>query len=809
MATFLIDFRLALRSLLKSPLFTVTAVLTLALGIGANSAMFSAIRGLLLKPLPYREPERLVALWESRPGQAQPRLPFSAPNFFDWKDAAAAGLEGMSIVSRGTLDLRTGGEPQPVSVLQVSPSFFDLLGARAHLGNTFAPGMDRPGQNQVVVLSQGLWRREFGADPAVVGRSVTLGGQPHTVIGVMPEGFSYPSDHRQDLYTPFPRPLNDEGRGSHGYRAFGRLRPGVSLAAARTELAAIAQNLASLYPATNEGCSAEVRDFRADLLGAGAKPILLLMGAVGLLLLIACTNVANLFLARALSREREVALRAALGANRAQLFSRFLAEGLAIGLVGSALGLLLAALLLKVLPSVLPNTGNLNNVQNLGLDGWALLFTFACSFLVSLAFAAAPAWQLKPSQLNLQLRQGAKGSAAPGRLRSALVVGEVALAMLLLLSAGLLLRSFLKVMDTHPGFEAGGVATFTIELPETRYPQETQQEAFRAELERRLEQLPGVASAGSCQLGPFSGSGASTYVNIGPTSLSHVRWPHQADMNAVSPGFFKSLRIPLLEGRGLEPTDKAGARPVVLVNRTMARTLFPGGSALGQRLMLGVSSQAVPENSLWEIVGVVGDIHQRDLERAPRAMYFVPTSQVAGSPLTFYLRSTASFGALRAGIREQVNGLDRDLALRDFAALEDLVRDSAGDRRQTAILLGVFAALALLLAGIGIYGVVAFSVAQRTREIGIRMALGAQVSQVLSLILGQGLRLAAAGILLGLAGALFTGRLLASQLVGVSAVDPLTSLGVAALLCAIALLSCLAPALKAARVDPGAALRAE
>jgi predicted permease len=733
----------------------------------------------------------------------------SRPDFFNWKDGATKSFEGMSVISTEFADLRSGGDPQRVEILEVSPCFFDLLGVRAQLGNTFSLDMDQPAQGHVVVLSHGLWQRQFGADPSVVGRSVSLRGGPYTVIGVMPKGFFFPAQSKQDLYTPFTRPLNDQWRSSHGYLAFGRLRPGVSLTAAKAELVGVAQDLANRYPATNEDTTAEVRDFRADLLGTDAKPLLLLMGAVALLLLIACTNVANLFLARALSREREVALRAALGASQAQLFSRFLAEGVVIGGIGSALGLGCAALMLKVLPTLLPNAGNLNQVQNLSLDGWALAFTLITAFLVSLAFAAAPAWQLKHSQLNLQLRQGGKGSGGAGRLRSALVVGEVALAMLLLLSAGLLLRSFLKVLNTNPGFDAKGVVAFSVDLPEIRYPKEAQMEAFRLEMERRLAQLPGVTSVGSCLLAPFSGVNAVSPIHVGATSIPEGRWPHRADLNVVSPGFFTALHIPLIEGRNLEASDNAHGRPVLLINRALARELFPHESALGHRVLMGVSGETAPKGTLWEIVGVVGDTYHRNLERAPRPMYFVPTSQVPGSEVTFYLRSPASFAALRGAIREQVNSMDRDLAMRGFTPLEDLIWDSTANRRQTAVLLAVFAALALLLAGIGIYGVVAFSVAQRTREIGIRMALGAQVRQVLSLILGQGLRLTLGGALLGLVAALFTGRLLTSQLVGLSAMDPLTCLGVAALLCGIALLSCLAPALKAARVDPSTAIRAD
>ncbi len=809
MSAFLLDLRQALRALLKAPAFTVTAVLTLALGIGANTAMFSAIRGLLLKPLPYRDPGALVALWETRPAKGEARFPLSTPNFFDWKDRATRTFEGMSVVNPITFDLAGNGDPRRVSALQVSPGFFELLGAHPRLGTTFNPDMDLRGREKVVVLGHGLWRGQFGSDPAVLGRSITLSGEPHTILGVMPAGFLYPSESTQDLYLPLVRPATGEDRGSHGLRAFGRLRPGVALAAAQSELSAIAQDLEKLYPQFNEGSAARVLDLRGDLLGDGSKPLLLLLGAVGLLLLIACTNVANLFLTRAIAREKEVAIRASLGASRRQLLSLFLAEGLVTGLAGALLGLGVAALALRALPSILPNTGDLNQIQSLALDPWALAFTLGVSLATSLLFGLVPAWQTREVNLNEGLRSGAKGSAASGRLRSALVVGEVALAMLLLLSTGLLLRSFVKVMGTHPGFESKGVTAFELDLPARRYAQESQQEAFRLELERRLAQLPGVSAVGSALMAPLSGGNMTTSVNVGPTDAPSSRWSHRAAVNIVSPGFFESLRIPLRQGRTLLPSDDARGRRVVVVNETLARTFFPEGRAVGRQLLVGVSGEITPKRTPWEIVGVVGDVRHRSLEQAPTPALLMPCAQMPIGTFAFFLRSPAPFPALNGAIRQQVRGLDGEVALDRFEPFENQVRKSLGDRRQTLVLLATFAGLALLLAGIGIYGVVAYGVTQRTREIGIRMALGAQIREVLSLVLGQGLRLTLGGVALGALAALFTGRLLASQLVGLGSMDPLTCLGVAALLCAVALLACLAPALRAARVDPAITLRSE
>ncbi|MBI3130797.1 MAG: ABC transporter permease [Acidobacteria bacterium] len=810
MHPFLQDLKQALRGLLKAPAFTLTALLTLALGIGANTAMFSAIRGLLIKPLPFREADRLVALWESRPLKKEATSPLSAPNFFDWKDRATRGFEGISVVEPVPFDLAGGGPPQRISALRVSSNFFDLLGIQPRLGHGFRPDMERPGNERVVLLSHGLWKRRFGADPALIGHTLTLSGVAHTVLGVMPEGFLYPVGAAQDLYLPFPRKVNLGSRNGHRLMAIARLRPGVTHAAAQSELAAIAADLARTYPDTNEGNGAVVRDLHDDLLGESSKPLLLLLGAVSLLLLIACTNVANLFLLRAISREREVAIRAALGATRGQLLSRFFSEGLLLGFMAALVGLGVASATLRLLPALLPNTGDLNQVQRLGIDPWTLAYTLGLSLLTSFAFALVPAWQLREAHLSQGARMGAKGSSASGRLRSSLVVTEVALAMLLLMTTGLLLRSFFKALATHPGFESKGVIAFEVDLASHRYPKDAQQGAFQAELERRLGQIPGIASVGSALFAPMSGSSWTTSLHIGPTATPSSRWPHRADVNTVSPGFFETLNVPLRAGRTLQAADTAASGRVVVVNESFARMLAPTGQAVGLKLLGGMSgTETSPEGTLWEVVGVVGDIRQRSLETAAPPMVFVPLAQSPMGTLAFFVKSPASFAALSGAIRAAVHGLDAEMALDRFEPFENQVRRSLGDRRQTLVLLTAFASLALLLAGVGIYGVIAYGVSQRTREIGIRMALGAQIRAVLRLVMGQGLRLTLLGIGIGLLGSVFTGRLLSNQLVGLGPMDPLTSLAVASLLCSVAILACLAPALRAARVDPAIALRSE
>ncbi|MBI1752579.1 MAG: ABC transporter permease [Acidobacteria bacterium] len=800
----------ALRSLLKAPAFTLTALLTLALGIGANSAMFSAIRGLVVKPLPYRDAHQLVALWESRPHLKENALTLSAPDFYDWQERAARSFEGMSVAAATAFDMEGADQAQRVSALVVSPGFFELLGVRPLLGGTFLPDMDQAGKNKVVVLGHGLWQRQFGGDPAVVGRSIRLSGESFQVLGVAPEGFLYASGENQDLYVPLGRPTRDDARGSHSLPAFGRLRPGVSVAAAQSELSIIAADLARIHPGTNEGRGAVVRDLHDDIIGEGTRPLLLLLGAVSLLLLIACTNVANLFLVRAIMREREVSLRAALGATRLQLVAMLLAEGLLVGLAGGLIGLGMAAFTLRLLPALLPNAGNLNQIQRLSIDGWTLVYTFGLAAATGLLFALAPAWQLREAHLSQDLRGGAKGSAPAGRLRSGLVAAEVALAMLLLMTAGLLGRSYLKVLDAPRGFESRQVIAFDVAISGNRYGDHAQRTAFQEELQRRLKEIPGVASVGMARFAPVSGGAWTTAINLGPTSAPSTRWSHRASVNLVSPGFFETLGIAQRQGRPLLPSDNTEGRRVVVVNESMARALAPDGQVLGLQILGGFWSEVTPRDTLWDIVGVVGDIRQRGLDREAPPMVYVPLGQCSqNAGFTLFVKSPASFAALQSAIREQVRSLDSGMALDRFEPYGDQIVRSLGNRRQTMALLGAFAALALILAGVGIYGVIAFGVTQRTREIGIRMALGAQVRTVLLLVVGQGFKLTLLGVGAGALASLFTGRFLASQMVGLGTLDPVTGLAVASLLCVVALLACLAPALRAARIDPAIALRAE
>lgn len=804
---FLLDLRSALRGLLKAPGFTLTALLTLALGVGANTAMFSAIHALLLKPLPYPQPTRLVALYSCAPSQGRQRGSLSNLDFLDYRDEATKSFEGMASYADGSADLAGEGRPERVATGQVTAGFFELLGARPAAGSFFTRDNETVGRDKAVVLSFGLWQRRFGGDPGVVGRTVRLGGEGYSVLGVAPRGFSFPMRRVAELYTPIAKEPDPANRGAHRYSAFGRLRSGVTPAAAEAEMKSVAAGLARSYT-MDAKYSAQLFDLHTDLVGEQGKPLILLMGAVALLLLIACTNVANLFLARALARSREVAIRASLGAGRAQLFSQFLAEGLVMGLSGSLLGLALAKAMVLALPALLPDVGRIQTLQSFGLDGATLAYTLGVALATSVFFGLVPALQAGRGDLNQVLREGAKGSAAGSRLRSGLVVGEIALAMVLLISSGLLLRSFLRVLGTDSGFQPKGVLAFTVGLPESRYKTDSQVRSFATELQRRVAALPGVSSVGYSWLPPMSPVGATTSFGIQPTSTPENEWPG-AEIDLAGPGYFETLRAPLLRGRALGAGDTENSARVVVISESMAKQYFAGREPVGQRMRIGFAGDTSDDKTLWEIVGVVGDLRYHGLEKAARPRMILPFSQMPIGQLSLELRSSASAPAMASLLQEQLRGMDPDLAAGELRDLSESARELMGDRRQVLLLLGSFAALALLLAGIGIHGIVSYGVAQRRREIGIRMALGGQVRDVLRLVMGQGLRLAGAGVLIGALASLASGRFLASQLAGLQAADPATLLGVALLLCGVAAMASFIPALRAAKTDPMIALRSE
>lgn len=804
--TFLLDLRLALRSFLRTPGFTAVVLLTLALGIGANATMFSVTRSLLLQALPYEEPDRLVALWQTLPDEGVFRNPLSAPNFFDWRDEARS-FEGMALYDDVTLDLVEQGEAESLHGLSVTSGYFELLRARPLVGRTFLREDEDMHAQPVAAISHGLWLRRFGGAPSVVGRSVVIGGRPTVLVGVLPPAFRAPASTGQELFVPFSRDPAGEDRGTNAYSALARLRPGVSLTAANAELGTVARAVNRRHPDTKQGWSATAVDLRQDLAGDTARPLLLLQGAVFLLLLIACTNVANMLMVRGAARMQEMAIRDALGATRAQVFVRYLAEGLVLGLAGGVLGVAMAGTVIRLTPGMWAHTNTLGALRHPVLDPAVLAFAVALTLATSLAFGLFPVFQAQRSDLHPRLQRHTQGSPAMVRLRSLLVMGEVSLATVLLLGCGLLLRSFFKVATTDPGFDSRQVVAFRLGLPQARYPEDLDVQGFNRELVRRLGTLPGVESVGSVGYPPLRRSYWSATFHAGEAALSPGSWSDQACINIAGPGYLETLRVPLLQGRDFSRIE--GSVPEAIVNASFARRFFPSESPLGKHLQVGFTSAVAPRGTLFEIVGVTGDQRTYTLEEAPEPTVLVSTHDMPSRSAWYVLRSRLPVGALAEPIRAQVAAMDGQIAVRDLTDLDTLAAQNLGDRRQVLLVLGVFAALALMLSGLGIYGVVAFSVAQRMREISLRMALGAEVRGILYIVLRQGMAPVLLGGLTGLAAFAASGRLLASQLYGVQTSDPLALLLALVLLSLTALLACLVPALRAARTEPARILRSE
>lgn len=791
-----LDLRTALRGLVKTPLFTVTAVLTLALGIGANTAIFGLVDRLLLKPLPLPEAERLVVVTEFRdPGYDN----FSYPDFEDVRRESRS-FTGLAGILQGSAVLGGTGEPERLRVGQVTGGFFEVVGVQPQLGRGFNAAEAALNGPSALVLGHGLWVRRFGGDPSVVGRTLRLNGQEVPVIGVMPPGFEMPYALRgSEVYMPL-RLEEDRrtARGMHFLPAIGRLKPGVTLEQARAEVRGLVARMAEAMPGSNRKYQGKVVTVQEEVTGKARPVLLALQGAVGFVLLIACANVANLLLARSGARTRELAIRAALGADRRRLMTQLLVEGTVLALMGATAGLGVARLAGVGLAQVLP----LRAPGPEGLDLRMLAFTLGLALLSVLVFALVPAFQASRPDLTEGLREGAKGSTGPRhrRLRQALVVGEVALATALLASAGLMLRSLWSLQRVDPGFQTQTVVTSGLTLPASRYPQPADQRAFLARLVARASELPGVTAAAAVDLVPLGGaSTTSTYLVDGETPAGE---PPATEHRGVTPDFFRTLGIPLLRGRTFAP----GEGGVALVSAAFARRHWPDGDPLGHRISFGGS-----EGPWATIVGVVGDIRTEDLGREPRPQAFLPLLDPSGGPrlqANLVLQGPA-LGAVVPSLKALLRELDPELPLSRVQPLADLLRQEREAARARGILFAAFALVALLLSGVGIFGVTSTLVVQRTPELGVRMALGAQAKDVLLLVMGQGLAPLGIGLVGGIAGALALGRLLEGQLHGVTPLDPATYLGVLGALGLTGLLATLLPALRATRVDPLVALRGE
>jgi putative ABC transport system permease protein len=808
MAPLLQDLRYAFRLLAKSPGFTAIAVLTLALGIGANTAIFTVVNAVLLRPLGFRDPSRLVLVAEK---SAFPTISTSYQNYVDWRDQSHS-FESLEATRGTTITLIGAGEPERLNARMATAPLFSLLGVNAVLGRTFLADEDRAGGPPVAVLGYGLWQRRFGGSHDVLGKSVTLDSQPYTVVGVLPSGFELLQP--ADVFLPFhpwAKTLPDDRNWHPGIFVIGRLKEGISREQGHTEMVAITKRLEEQYPIYNTGTSADVVGLQEQLVKNVRPALLLLLGAVAAVLLIACVNVANLLLARAAARGREVAIRTSMGATRWRVTRQLITESVLLSLAGGALGLLFAwaslGPLLKLSASTLPA------VFAVSLDRWVLFFTLVVALATGLLFGIVPALRTGKLDIRETLNEGSRGSTAgPGhhRVRGALVAAEIAMAMLLLVGAGLLLRSFSHMQENPPGFQADHLLVADLPLSLSAYSKPEQRFEFFDRLVERATSLPGVRSAGASSFLPVSGGGGLLHFNINGRPPKSPHDYTATGYRTITPNYFETLGVPLVQGRFFTVADTEKAPAVVVINAAMARTYFPGENPLGKRLQVG----ATPESDVpWmEIVGVVGDVRQ-GLDLDPKAEMYLPYRQAdAVLPvfqLSIVLRTATDPMLQVSALRSALAEIDANQPLVRVRTMEENMAATVAQPRFRTWLIGIFAALALVLAGVGVYGVMSYTVTQRTSEIGIRVTLGAQPEDVFRIVVGEGLRLALAGVGVGIVAALVLTRLLQSFLYGVSAYDPLTFGGVALILTLVAVAASFFPARRATHVDPMVALRYE
>jgi predicted permease len=811
------DLKYAARVLLKSPGFVLIAVLTLALGIGANTALFSVVNGVLLRPLPFPRPNELVVLSEKTANFDSSSI--SYPNFLDWQRSNSS-FASLAAYRSDDFSITGSGEAERVRVGMISAGFFEILGVSPARGRLFTADEDHLSAAPVVVISAGLWQRKFGSAPDIVGKRITMNGDGYTVIGVVPVSFQLESTNFgiKDVFVPIGEnkdPLFHDRDVHEGMRALGRLKPGVTLAAAQAEMDQIANNLALAYPDADKGAGISLVPLKKDIVGDVQPFLWVLLGAVGFVLLIACVNVANLQLARATARSREFAIRAALGASQSRVIRQLLTESVVLGLAGGTLGLLLAAwgtqAALKVLPETLPRA------QDVGVDGRVLIFTLVASVVAGVLFGLAPALKIARPNLQETLKESGRGaSGTRHRAQGVFVVVEMAMALVLLIGAGLMIRSLLDLWNVNPGFNPQGVLTFAVSLsPSVGANATTSRNAIR-EMDERLQRIPGVEAVSST-----GGALPMTGDNEFPFWLGGQPKPaNQSDMKQslfylAEPDYLSAMGIPLHRGRFFTQNDNEHSPPVIVIDESFAREYFPNEDPIGKRINIGII------NSEPEIIGVVGHVKHWGLDTDGDAKHpilaqaYMPFMQIPdqfwnGPPQSeVVVRSKGSPASMAPAIREAVEKLNAENVMYETKPLDQIVADSLAARRFSMILLGVFAALALLLSSIGIYGVISYVVGQRTHEIGIRMALGAQRSHVLRLMLGEGMKMALVGVAIGIAAALGLTQLMTKMLFGVSAADPITFCAVAFILTSVALTACYIPARRAMRVDPMVALRYE
>ncbi|HXA09486.1 MAG TPA: ABC transporter permease [Chthoniobacterales bacterium] len=809
------EIRFALRQLIKNPLFALVGILTLALGIGATTAVLTLVNALLIKALPYEDPARLVLLFEHFRDQHLDAIPVSPPEFLEYK-AQLKSVEKLAAFTTAAYNLSEGDVPERIFGATVSADLFPLLGVQPIRGRIFRPEECAVGRNDVIMISERLWRRKFDRDPRVLGSKVLADGRVFTVVGIMPASFEFPLPlfnitgaqfgEQADIWQPLGfTDAEMKNRGSRSYGVIGRLAPGASAPQAQAEIETVVRAMRprfkNNYPQT-ESFGATLYPLKEQVIG-GMKPLLLiLLGAVALVLLIACANLATMLLARASAREREMAIRVAVGASRARLLRQGLTESVVLAIFGGAVGVLFAIWAIDLVKTL--GTQTIPRLSEVRIDGSVLLVTLAIAIGTGLIFGLVPALATGRPDLTEALKEGGRGSTSSrrhNRLRNALVVAEVALALVLLTGAGLLLKSFVRLENVNPGFNAKNVLTAEISLPALRYPDNKTQAAFFAELERRVATLPGVSQVGLTTILPMSGINSDCSFGIeGRMSDDAHPGPDEED-RIVSPNYFRALEIPLVQGRFFTAADKLDAPPVVIINRALAERYWPNESALGKRIRVPFTMPAIST-----IVGIVGDLHHRGLDQPGKPEFYVPVAQVPYSSVILAVRSLSDPAGLTSAIRREVQAIDPAQPIAHVRTLEQVVADSIAPRKLSVVLLAVFAGVALALAAVGIYGVMSFLVVQRTHEIGVRMALGAQRSDVLRLVIFQAGALIAAGTLLGLSVALLSTSLLRSALYGTSALDFATFLLVTLTLALVALLASYIPARRATRADPMIAL---
>ena len=801
------DLRYGIRMLSKSPGFATVAILTLALGIGANTAIFSIVDPLIIRPLPFQNLDRLVKVWETIPSQGVDRNEAAVANFTDWRDQNHV-FEHLGAYAWWNANVSGIEVPERVQGFLVSPDLFAALGVTPVLGRTFLPEEEKPGKDHEVMLSYGYWQLRFAGDPRIIGKTLTLNAISRTVVGVMPANFNFPPGG--EVWAPFAiDPKERQARQSHFLLVVGRLKPGVTREHAQAEMNTIANRLEQQYPKTNTGRRVVLIPLASDVVRQYRPALLVLLAAVGFLLLIACANVANLMLARSASRRRELAIRATLGAGRLRVVRQLITESIILGILGGALGVVFAVWGVGLLPKLFPPEFMrfIPGADRMTVDLRALGFTFLLSLLTGVIFGLAPALRVSRLDLNETLKEGAAqagGTAGHHRLRNALVISEISLALVLLIGTGLMAKSFAHLLEMNPGFRTDHVLTMEMALPMAKYKEDQKAAAFYQQLLERVRALPGVQSAAATSNLPLDGTNSTAGILIEgrPAPLpGHI---NEVNFRVITPGYFQTVGVPLLEGRSVADQDSATAPPVLVVNQGAAQRYWPGEDPVGKRIGFGEG----PKDPWLTVIGVAANV-RNDLTEMPKDEIYLPYTQSDSHFMVLTVRTAGEPLSIASAVRSEIAGIDPDQPVSHVQSFDDVRWQALFTARVPAVLLGIFAAAALILAGVGVYGVMAYVVSQQTHELGIRMALGAQRSDVMKLVLGQGLRLSAIGLSIGLAGSLALTRVMASLLYGVSATDPATFLSITALLAGVALLACYVPARRAMRVDPMVALRYE